>query len=110
MRDEFFGTNVAVEVLGLVSAEELSQSLASADVQLFVRGHISNRRGTAIEGIACGLPVVCNAGPETGWPITEAGLLSVPLGDREALSAALERVLTHDTLQDSLAERSRRAQ
>jgi glycosyltransferase involved in cell wall biosynthesis len=110
LQEGLFGTNVAVEVLGLVSAEKLSRALARADVQLFVRGHISNRRGTAIAGIACGLPIVCYAGPETGWPLTEAGILSVPLGDREALSAALERVLSHDTLRDSLAERSRRAQ
>lgn len=110
LREEFSGTNVALEVLGLVSAEELTGALASADVQLFVRGHISNRRGTAIAGIACGLPIVCYAGPETGWPVTEAGILSAPLGDRQALSAALESVLTHVTLRESLAERSRRAQ
>jgi glycosyltransferase involved in cell wall biosynthesis len=109
LREELSGTNVAVEVLGLVSAEELSSALAGADVQLFVRGPISSRRGTAIAGIACGLPVVCYAGPETGWPVTEAGILSVPLGDREALLAALERVLSDDALRISLAERSRHA-
>jgi glycosyltransferase involved in cell wall biosynthesis len=107
---EFLGTNIAVEMPGLMSAEDLSRALASADVQLFVRGPISSRRGSAIAGIACGLPVVCYAGPETGWPVTEAGILAVPLGDREALSVALERVLVDDELRSSLAERSRRAQ
>jgi len=110
LRQEFSGTNIIVEALGLVSAEYLSRTLASADVQLFVRGEISSRRGSAIAGIACGLPVVCYAGPETGWPITEAGILAVPVGDREALSAALERVLVDDELRRSLAERSSRAQ
>jgi hypothetical protein len=107
---EFSGTNIVVDALGLVSAEDLSRTLASADVQLFVRGQISSRRGTAIAGIACGLPIVCYAGPETGWPVTEAGILSAPLGDCEALSGALESVLTQVTLRESLAERSRRAQ
>jgi glycosyltransferase involved in cell wall biosynthesis len=106
LREELSGANVAVEVLGLVSAEQLSKELAGADVQLFVRGPISIRRGTAIAGIACGLPVVCYAGPETRWPVTEAGILSVPLGDREALSAALERVISDYALRISLAARS----
>jgi glycosyltransferase involved in cell wall biosynthesis len=110
LQQEFSGTNIVVETLGLVSAECLSRTLASADVQLFVRGQISSRRGSAIAGIACGLPVVCYAGPETGWPVTEAGILAVPLGDREALSVALERVLIDDKLRSSLAERSNRAQ
>jgi glycosyltransferase involved in cell wall biosynthesis len=110
LRQEFLGTNIAVETTGLVSAEDLSRTLACADVQLFVRGQISSRRGSAIAGIACGLPVVCYAGAETGWPVTEAGILAVPLGDREALSVALERVLADDKLRTSLAERSRLAQ
>jgi glycosyltransferase involved in cell wall biosynthesis len=110
LRQEFSGTNIVVEALGLMSAEDLSQTLASMDVQLFVRNQISSRRGSAIAGIACGLPIVCYAGPETGWPVTEAGIVAVPLGDREALSVALERVLVDDELRASLAERSRRAQ
>jgi glycosyltransferase involved in cell wall biosynthesis len=110
IRAEFSGTGVELEILGLLSTEEMTQALARADVQLFVRGQISSRRGSAIAGIACGLPVVCYAGPETAWPITEAGILSVPLGDREALSVALERVLSDDALRASLAERSRLAQ
>jgi len=84
--------------------------LQHADVLLFVRGQISSRRGSAIAGIACGLPVVGFAGPETGWPITEAGFVPVPMGDREGLSVALQRVLSDATLRASLRERSRRAQ
>jgi glycosyltransferase involved in cell wall biosynthesis len=109
LRQEFSGTNIIVEAPGLMSAEDLSRTLANADVQLFVRGQISSRRGSAIAGIACGLPIVCYAGPETGWPVTEAGIVAVPLGDREALSVALERVLVDNELRASLAERSRRA-
>jgi glycosyltransferase involved in cell wall biosynthesis len=109
LRAEFSGTTVEMEVFGLLSAADMSKALTRADVQLFVRGQISSRRGSAIAGIATGLPIVCYAGPETAWPITEAGIVSVPLGNREALSAALERVLSDDALQASLAERSRLA-
>jgi len=42
-----------------------------SDVLLFVRGHISSGRGSAIAGIACGLPVVAFEGAETSPPITE---------------------------------------
>ena len=110
LRAEFANANVDVETLGVLSAEDVSRTLARADVLLFVRGHISSRRGSAIAGIACGLPVVGYAGPETGWPITEAGLVSVSQGDREALSLGLERILSDPALRISLAERSRRAQ
>jgi glycosyltransferase involved in cell wall biosynthesis len=78
-------------------------------VQLFVRGHISTRRGSAIAAIACGLPIVCYSGPETTWPITEAGILAVPYGKRDALAKALEIVLRDDRLRRTLAERSRDA-
>jgi glycosyltransferase involved in cell wall biosynthesis len=109
LRSEFAGTGIEVETLGVLSPEEVSRTLARADVMLFVRSEISSRRGSAIAGIASGLPLVCYAGPDTGWPITEAGILPVPVGDREALSAALERVLADGALWTSLADRSRRA-
>jgi glycosyltransferase involved in cell wall biosynthesis len=109
LRTELGGMDVEVETLGLLSPGDVSRTLSRADVLLFVRGQISSRRGSAIAGIACGLPVVCYAGPDTGWPITEAGILPAPLGDREALSTALERVLTDSALRGSLTERSRRA-
>ena len=101
------GASVRIESLGLLPPEQISQTLSMADALLFVRGQISTRRGSAIAGIACGLPVVCYAGPETGWPITEAGIVAVPLGDREALGAALETVLLDNELRKTLADRSR---
>jgi len=51
------GSPVEVTVMGLIPAEEIVQVLGSSDVLLFVRGPISSRRGSAIAGIACGLPV-----------------------------------------------------
>jgi hypothetical protein len=109
LRSEFAGTDIEVETLGLLSPEKISRTLARADVMLFVRSEISSRRGSAIAGIASGLPLVCYTGPDTGWPITEAGIVPVPIGDRQALAAAVEKVLADDTLSASLADRSRRA-
>jgi glycosyltransferase involved in cell wall biosynthesis len=110
LRKEFAGTDIEVQTLGLLSPQDVSRTLSRADVMLFVRGQISSRRGSAIAGIACGLPVVGYAGPDTAWPITDAGVVPVPLGDREALSVALEKVLSDDPLRGELCERSRRAQ
>lgn len=101
--------NVEIEALGLLSPEDVPRTLARADVLLFVRGHISSRRGSAIAGISCGLPVVCYSGPDTDWPVTEAGILAVPLGDRQALAAALENVLSDASLRSTLSGRSRLA-
>lgn len=77
-----------------------------ADALLFVRGHISGRRSSAIAGIACGLPVVAYEGVETGFPITEAGVWLAPQGDLEALSEGLCRVLTDESLWQALHQRS----
>jgi len=110
LRSELADAEVEIESLGLVTPEQASHALAGADVLLFVRGQISTRRGSAIAGIANGLPIVCYSGPETAWPITEAGILAVPLGDREALAGALETVLSDAPFRKNLAERSRHAQ
>ena len=109
LRSELTGADVEIESLGLLSPIDVQQTLARADVLLFVRGQISTRRGSAIAGIASGLPIVCYSGSETVWPITEAGILAVSLGEREALAAALETVLSDAPLRRSLAERSRQA-
>jgi glycosyltransferase involved in cell wall biosynthesis len=107
---EFAGTAIGVEVLGLLSPEDVSRTLVRADVLLFVRGEISTRRGSAIAGIACGLPIVGFESADTAWPLTEAGLLLVREGDREALSTALTKVLSDPALRQSLQQRSRHAQ
>lgn len=104
------GSRVSLETRGILSTEEVFTTLSGADVLLHVRGPVSNRRGSAIAGIAAGLPLVAYTGSETVGPITEAGVELVPLGDRDALGAALERILTDPALRRSLAERSRKAQ
>lgn len=104
------GSPVEVTVLGLIPAEEIVGILGSSDVLLFVRGQISSRRSSAIAGIACGLPVIAQAGSETAPPITEAGVVLVPATAPSEFGPALLRVLTDHAYRESLAERSRNAQ
>ena len=106
LRRELDGSGVEALVLGLLPPDEIAKTLAHADVLLFVRGGVSSRRGSALAGIACGLPIVGYKGPETGFPITEAGLELVANGDRDALAAALDHVLGDDRLRQDLRRRS----
>lgn len=106
----FHNIPVEVSVLGLLGANNISDVLANSDVMLCVRGAVYSRRGSAIAGISCGLPIVGYRGPETGLPITEAGLELVPYRDREALGKAVSRVLFDDSLRQELRIRSQRAQ
>jgi glycosyltransferase involved in cell wall biosynthesis len=110
LKDALSGANVEISVLGLQPAVKIAEVLAASDAMLFVRGYISGRRSSAIAGIIAGLPVVAYAGPETCFPLTEAGLELAPEGDREALAAALARVMTERDYREELRKRSVRAQ
>jgi glycosyltransferase involved in cell wall biosynthesis len=109
LREGLRGVAVDVQVSGVLPSEEVARILLSSDVLLFVRGPISSRRGSAIAGIACGLPVIAYGGPETAAPITEAGVVLVSPEKKEELGEALVRVLSDREYRTSLAERSRRA-
>ena len=97
---------VEISVLGLLDASKIGGILANSDVMLCVRGAIFPRRGSALAGISCGLPIVCYRGPESTFPITEAGLELVPYRDRDALGKAVHRVLSDDRLRQALRRRS----
>jgi glycosyltransferase involved in cell wall biosynthesis len=101
------GLNVELSVEGLLEESALVEKLSISDVLLFVRGPISSRRGSAIAGIACGLPVIAYVGSETAAPITDAGVVLVSLGNQEELNAALVRVLSDPTYRGELAAKSR---
>lgn len=92
----FEGTAIEVLNLGLQEAGEVSRILASSDAMLCVRGILNLRRASALAGIACGVPLVGFAGAAEGTPLAEAGVELVPRGDRQALGAALTRILTDD--------------
>lgn len=109
LRSALPGAGVVINTLGVVPAEELARRISDADVLLFVRGCIAGTRGSLIAGIACGLPIVGYSGPETKFPITQAGLQLAPYGDQDALAIALEEVLSNDRLRRDLRSRSLRA-
>jgi glycosyltransferase involved in cell wall biosynthesis len=100
------GSGVDLLVLGLLPADEVRRVLATAHVLLFVRGPISTRRGSAMAGIACGLPVVGYEGWDTAPPLTEAGLLLAPLWDRDKVAEALIRLLRDEEEWRQLSEQS----
>jgi glycosyltransferase involved in cell wall biosynthesis len=100
------GSAVELEGFGILEANVASSLLADADVQLFVRSGLSSRRGSGIAGIACGLPLVGFSDAETAFPITEAGVRLVPMGDREALARELVLVLKQRALREMLRQRN----
>ena len=104
------GADVELAVMGVLPGEDVVRCLSTCEVLLFVRGHISTRRGSAIAGIACGLPVVAFEGSETAAPITEAGI-ALYLPEREGeLGKVLARVLGDEHYRATLAGQSRSAQ
>jgi glycosyltransferase involved in cell wall biosynthesis len=110
LRHELEGSGIETIVLGLLSSEDIIRELTNADVLLFVRGGVSSRRGSALAGIACGLPVVGYRSEETAFPVMEAGVVLVALQDHVALAEALIRVLDDDDWREKLSARSRAAQ
>jgi glycosyltransferase involved in cell wall biosynthesis len=110
LRNRFRDSGIELHVLGVLPADDVVRSLSISDVLLFVRGPISTRRGSAIAGIACGLPVIAFEGPETAPPITEAGLALFSPQRKGDLGDVLLRVLEDDHYRTSLAQRSWLAQ
>ena len=103
----FAGMPIEVQNLGLRSAEDVSRTLSEADAMLCVRGRLFARRGSALAGIACGVPIIAYSGPAQQTPLSQTGIEFVPYGDRDALGATLTRVLTDRTLQTELRARNR---
>jgi len=97
-------TRVNLRVDGLRSSREIGTALSCCDALLFVRGAFSSRRGSGVAAIACGLPIVAYQGRETGYPLTEAGILFVPQDDADALGKELARVLLNRELRLMLGE------
>jgi glycosyltransferase involved in cell wall biosynthesis len=87
-------SDIELIVRGVSPAEEVSQEFARADVLLFVRGVITPRRGSAMAGIACGVPIVGYRNGEVGGLLADAGIEWCPWRDRDALARGLVRVLS----------------
>lgn len=104
------GSGIRVTASGLLPADEISRRLSHSGALLFVSGLVSQTRGSALAGIACGLPVVGYAGAAEGTAIAEAGLCLAPYRNREALGEALASVMHDVNLRADLQRRSREAQ
>lgn len=103
------GTSVELRVRGVIPAEEITRTLASADVSLCVRGATASNRGTSIAGIACGVPVVGYGKPGNDLAIDVAGVRLAPWHEPDALARALVEVLTDAALWQKLHERNLQA-
>jgi glycosyltransferase involved in cell wall biosynthesis len=110
LEEKLRGKRIELSIRGVLPADEVVQLLGSCDAMLFPRGPIANRRGSAVAGIACGLPVVGREGWETAPPITEAGVALIPSDATQEFGPALVRVLADPEYRASLAGRSREAQ
>jgi glycosyltransferase involved in cell wall biosynthesis len=106
LRRVFETTGIEVSVLGLLPAAQISEILSQADVQIDVRSRISSRRGSVIAGIVCGTPVVGFESPDTDDAIRETGVVLVPPGDINAVTAAVTRILSDDSFRDELRLRN----
>lgn len=102
-------TSIKISILGLISSSQIAEAFAASDVFLFVRGCLSTGRSSAIAGIASQLPMVAYAGAETAFPLTEAGVMLIPQGDKEKLAQALTQVLSDDSFREELKQRSIKA-
>jgi len=106
LREGLGNLPVELSVAGVMEPDQIVEKLSVCDVLLFVRGHISSRRGSAIAGIASGLAVIAYSGSETAVPITEAGVVLVSPDHPDDLNAALVRVLSDQSYRMDLATRS----
>jgi glycosyltransferase involved in cell wall biosynthesis len=104
------GTGVEIVVRGVLPAEEVADEFAKAHALLFVRGAITLQRGSAIAGVACGLPIVGYRVGGKGDALDEAGIEWSPWRDRQSLIRALVRVLSDSARWTKLHERSLQAQ
>lgn len=96
--------------LGLQSPGDVRRILSESDAMLCVRGRLYMRRGSAIAGLACGLPIVGYDGAVEGTPLAKAGVSLVPYLDRQALGNALTQILADREMFSVLQGKSRSAQ
>jgi glycosyltransferase involved in cell wall biosynthesis len=89
-----------IELLGHVSKQRLVELYQHADALLVTSSH-EGFGLPALEGMACGVPVVAFANTATSEVVLDAGLL-VPDGDVPAMQAAVERLLADHHLRDEL--------
>lgn len=103
------GSGVRVSATGILPAEEIARKLAACDALLFVSGNIAQTRGSALAGVACGIPIVGYGGAAEETPLAEAGVELAPYRQGQVLADALTRVLSDGALNNELRRRSANA-
>jgi glycosyltransferase involved in cell wall biosynthesis len=103
LRKGFENYPVELSVDGVLGDEQIIDRIRRCDVLLFVRGGISTRRGSAIAGISCAVPMVAFVGSETSWPFLDAGVILVSPSDPRGLNEALLRLLSNPELRAGLS-------
>jgi hypothetical protein len=106
----FDGIPVEVTNLGLCGLDEVSRVLAESQAMLCVRGKLNLRRGSALAGIACAVPILGYAGGAEGTVLLDAGIEFVAEGDQRALGIALTRILTDRRYWQELRDKNVRVQ
>jgi glycosyltransferase involved in cell wall biosynthesis len=101
-----YGGDVELLVRGVLPAEEIAREFDSADALLFVRGAITTRRGSALAGVASGVPIVGYRDGNPGGLLEEAGVEWSSSHDRADLTRALVRVLSDPQRWMELHERN----
>jgi glycosyltransferase involved in cell wall biosynthesis len=102
----FFGAPIEVCIHGICEASEVTRIFSESDAMLAVRGPLYPRRGSALAGLACGLPIVGYDGESTGTLIEEAGIALVPFGDYQAMGSALQNILTNRLVWQEMHEKN----
>jgi hypothetical protein len=102
----FSGGSVEPVHYGIRAASEVGRIFSEADALLAVRGTFYLRRGSALAGLACGLPILGYASAQREAILDEAGIILVPYRDQKALGLALREVLTDQLLWQSLHEKN----
>jgi glycosyltransferase involved in cell wall biosynthesis len=102
----FHRSNVDLEVRGVLPAEQVADKFESADALLFIRGAVTLRRGSALAGIASGIPIVGYRGEAFSGPLEQAGVEWCTLQDRDDLSRGLVRILSDPQRWMELHERN----
>jgi D-inositol-3-phosphate glycosyltransferase len=101
------GVAEAVRFLGARPQDQLPQFYTAADI-VTMPSHYESFGMAALEGLACGRPVVATAagGPALIIEDGRSGLLVQP-GDAAALAERLERLLADDRLRERMGEAAR---
>jgi glycosyltransferase involved in cell wall biosynthesis len=100
------GSDVELLVRGVLAAEKVAEEFESADALLFVRGPVTPQRGSALAGIASGIPIVGYRDGNIDGPLQQAGVEWAPWQDHHALSQGLIRVLSDPQRWTELHERN----